>query len=488
MGFGTLRCAGRAFAGSRAAGLRLPLLALAALGALACSCASSGDPAQGPVDSPGEELTAGQEFLNVVTFPFRMLGYAVYYPLKFLFYDIWAALFDWIFPGGDSGLEAALEGLRSPEPARRADAANALGFYEDPEAAEALVGALSDPDGSVRAAAADALGRLGRAETVGPLAEALARGKTEAERAAAARALGLLGKESALWALMKALDDPSWAVRGEAAMAAGRIGSWKAGARLVSALRDADPRVRGAASLGLAYLGDPRAIPPLRALFARIADEGTYVRASAITALAELGDAGSREAIAAIAEGRGPVDDPHSRAAALWAIGRLGMRERARFRRTLLAAGEEPLPVLEGAALGLALLGEDGRAAAAASDRVMVRLAAAKGLLERGGEASERALLAQAADPYVDVRQRAIVALLILGRRDAVPLLIDQLRSPDMEIRAWAWLELKRISILDRGLEPEDWLAWWKDEGSSWDLRRYYPELPKSPARRARSQ
>ncbi|MCU0723884.1 MAG: HEAT repeat domain-containing protein, partial [Planctomycetes bacterium] len=130
----------------------------------------------------------------------------------------------------------------------RAAAAEALASSDSSEVPAALVSALSDPDGGVRAAAADSLGRLRAEATVGPLVEALARGRTEGERAAAARALGLVGKESALWALLKALDDPSWAVRAEAAVAAGRLGSWTAGARLSAALRDPDPRVRGAAA------------------------------------------------------------------------------------------------------------------------------------------------------------------------------------------------------------------------------------------------
>jgi hypothetical protein len=76
------------------------------------------------------------------------------------------------------------------------------------------------------------------------------------------------------------------------------------------------------------------------------------------------------------------------------------------------------------------------------------------------------------------------VSLLVLGRREAVPLLIDQLRSPDMEIRAWAYLELKRISGKDGGLEAEEWLAWWKDEGPAWDLRKHYPEMPRQQKKR----
>ncbi|MHC4599734.1 MAG: hypothetical protein ACYS47_12075, partial [Planctomycetota bacterium] len=62
-----------------------------------------------------------------------------------------------------------------------------------------------------------------------------------------------------------------------------------------------------------------------------------------------------------------------------------------------------------------------------------------------------------------------------LGRKKAVVFIIDQLGSPDPETRAWAYLELRRISGEDFGLEAGKWLAWWKSARESWELRRYYP-------------
>ncbi|MHC4600368.1 MAG: HEAT repeat domain-containing protein, partial [Planctomycetota bacterium] len=413
----------------------LAWVTLVCLGALALAggCASTGDrlASEGP-PVVGEELTTGQQILNVVTFPFRMLGYGLYYPLKFIFYDIWVALFDWLFGGDEEGegVEALVGRLDDSDPEARAHAAFLLGFRGSEEQAGALLPLIEDPDERVRAAAVVSLGRIG-SSALGREVEPLLSNERPEVRAAAARVLGLLRAEGTVQALAKALEDPVWSVRTETAVALGRIGSWTAGPKLIAALKDPDPRVRGKAALGLGWMGDARALPALRDVFGRLEKEGTFVRATVITALAELGATDLAEDLIRLAKGEGPLKDPHSRSAALWAVGRLGLEAGQPVLVKVLTEGREPLRVLEGAAVGLGRL--KALAAlrnASASGEVLARAAAVNGWIEVGGQDAVEVLGTLASDPYVDVRQRAIVALLILGRKKAVVFIIDQLGSP----------------------------------------------------------
>lgn len=448
---------------------------------LAClvSCASGPDtPDVEPAPTAGEDLTTGQQVLNVVTFPFRVVGYALYYPLKFVFYDIWAALFGWIFGAGD-GSDAAdvIDRLDDPDPQVRARAALALASSEEEAAAAAVVRLLEDRDEGVIAAAVQTLGRIGAGLAEAPAISQLQESPRPEVRAASARLLGLLEARVASFALLRALDDPVWSVRAEAAMALGRIGSWSAGPRIAEALRDDDPRVRGAAALALGRIGDRRAVPFLKPVFRRLEEEGTFVRAAVITALAELNAAEVAEDLLAIARGEGAVSDPHSRSAALWAAGAMNAAGTRALLEDVLLSGKEPLKVLEGAALGLGRLkAADALSRAAGAEEVSVRIASIVGLIELGDERALDILGGLVQDPYSDVRQRAIVSMLFLGYRDAVVFLIDQIHRADPEIRAWAYLELQRISGLDFGLDAPAWLQWWEEAREDWPLRRYYPE------------
>lgn len=458
----------------------LPWLLAALLLLAAASCASS--PAtQGDV-AVGEDLTAGQQVLNVVSFPFRMLGYAVYYPLKFLFYDIWVWLYDALFGAGDDDVSVLVRALDDPDAERRAGAAVALASVGGEEAARALLPLVADPDPGARAAAVWALGRMGRGFVEPDLRRVLETHADTGVRAAAARILGRLRDGPSFDLLAAALRDASWTLRQEAAGALGTLGDARATPLLGQALSDEDPRVRGTAAGALGALGDPAAVGLLRPLFDALAREGTFVRAQVIVALARLNAPDLEAPVLAIAEGTGPVADPHSRAAALWALGRLGVKDAVPLLTRVLQEGREPLKILEHAAVALALLGEkEALVNGARSDEVLVRAAAVSGLLELGGDDAVDPLCALAKDPYTDVRQRAILSLLTLGFRDAVIFLVEQLPSPDPEIRAFAFLELKRISGRDLGLDPGPWLTWWQENGKTWDLRRFYPELEEEP-------
>jgi HEAT repeat protein len=446
--------------------------------ALAGGCASSGD---GLADSGpptvGEELTTGQQVLNVVTFPFRMVGYGLYYPLKFIFYDIWVALFDWLFGSDDEGegVDALVDRLDDAEPETRALAAFHLGFHGSAAQAEALVPLIADRDDRVRAAAVTSLGRIGTG-AVGEAITPFTSDRRPEVRAAAVRLVGLLRAKKGVELLTKAMDDPVWSVRTEAAVALGRMGSWAAGPKLIAALKDPDPRVRGKAALGLNLMGDARALPALVEVFRRLEKEGTFVRANVISALAELGATDLTADLLRLAKGEGPVKDPHSRAAALIALGKFRLEAGKPVLAKILTEGREPLRVLDGAALGLGRMkAVETLKTASRSGEVLVRAAAANGWIEAGGPEAVRALGVLATDPYVDVRQRSIVALLILGHKKAVVFIIDHLTSPDPQTRAWAYMELRRISGEDLGLEGARWLDWWEGARETWELRRFYP-------------
>ncbi|GEM_PF-3527074 len=464
-------------------GTRWTLLGLALLLAVFLgACASGPDTldTESPPDASGE-LTTGHQVLNVVTFPFRMIGYGLYYSLKFVFYDIWAALFGCLFgtsaePGS---LDALLDQLDDPDPAVRARAAVELGFLGDPEAAPDLVPLLADDQETVRVASAQALGRLGPGRVEGEVLDLMSNTRKNEVRSAAAKALGLMKADIARFALLRALDDPDWKVRAEAAVALGRIGSWSAGPELADALRDPDPRVRGASAIALGTLRDRRALPYLKRVFRRLEQEGTFVRASVISSLAALEAEGLLEDLTALAKGQGPVKDVHSRSASLWALGMLGGKREVRLLADVLLDGDETLKVLEGAAVGLGAAGAaDALASAAASEDVMTRIAAVRGLFELGGDEALDILSRLVKDPYADVRQRAIVSMLFLGFKGAVVFLIEQIGRADPEVRSWAWLELRRISGVDLGLDPNAWLAWWRETRDAWNLRRFYPEPP----------
>ncbi len=162
-------------------------------------------------------------------------------------------------------------GLLSPDPSRRAEAAEGLGALADTGSETALIAALGDEDSRVRASAAGALDALPRTRaTVFALVDAL----QDAERVVrerAARSLGRLGDPTAVGPLLDGLEQGSAA----AARALGEIGDPRALGPLLDALRS--PALAGAAAEALGRLGEPVALPALDAL---AATEGEGARAA----------------------------------------------------------------------------------------------------------------------------------------------------------------------------------------------------------------
>ncbi len=124
---------------------------------------------------------------------------------------------------------------------------------------------------------AEALGRL-RHQTAWPRLTALLEDSSIWVRRAAIRALGHIGDSGAVDPLTKCLTDESPLVRRSATYALGAMRARQAGPSLVPALDDPDPEVRRNAAWALGRIGDPVALPKLRALQADTALDGDVAK------------------------------------------------------------------------------------------------------------------------------------------------------------------------------------------------------------------
>ena len=224
---------------------------------------------------------------------------------------------------------ALVRALADSDQTVRFYAAYALGEVRAPSAADALLAALGDPAWTVRDQAAWALRELGDPALAGRVAEALRAGKADADHALwLLRHLG--GREGVahLASLLEA-EDADLRLRAVRAMAETKAPACVE--PLIRAIEDPTPAVRGAAVEALADLGDDRAQAALAGLAKRETDPA--VREAAAKAVLRLamhddllawwsfddGDAGTardvtgRGADGQIKEGR-PVDGRIGRA------------------------------------------------------------------------------------------------------------------------------------------------------------------------------
>ncbi len=177
--------------------------------------------------------------------------------------------------------------LMSEDPGERAEAVEALGESERPEAVTHLSVALADEDEDVREAAIAALASIGGDEA----AEALAMALQDEEawlREEAVDALGEIGGDAAAQALVAALQDEDSSMREEAVDALREIGGDEAAEALAIALQDEEAWLREEAVDTLGEIGGESAI---RLLVQGLADEDESVRDTA----AEMLDPSARE-------------------------------------------------------------------------------------------------------------------------------------------------------------------------------------------------
>ncbi len=167
---------------------------------------------------------------------------------------------------GEEAFKKAIDRLKSPDAAVRAQSADEMGrrgYRMRKEISDILRPImLTDTESSVRAAAGRALGRLGVREAVPDLVRAL-RDRSADVRVVAAAALWRLPDAAAVSALLERCSDSEPAVREWSALALGVIGDRHAAPQLVTMLTDKERAVRLAAVRGLGRIGDPEATKPL---------------------------------------------------------------------------------------------------------------------------------------------------------------------------------------------------------------------------------
>lgn len=208
----------------------------------------------------------------------------------------------------------------------RVEAAFALAYIEDPEAAEGLEALLNDPDPQLRTQAIQNIHTMQDQERLFPK-------------------------------LLAALEDPHPWVRDAAGDAVGfllQVDSQKEGgqledrgqalALLLRCLNDEDVGVRQSAAYALGYLGDERA---REVLSKKLQEEDDYARARVIFALAQLQDRRALAAAIALINGS---EHAMARETAVEALGLLGLREARLVLEQLLQRGK--LRVVAAEALG----------------------------------------------------------------------------------------------------------------------------------------
>jgi HEAT repeat protein len=318
----------------------------------------------------------------------------------------------------------------------RESAVEALGRIGDAEAVPGLLEALHDADADVRWAAAAALERIGDAAAVPGLLEALHDADADVRWAAAA-ALERIGDAAAVPGLLAALRDANAGVRRAAAEMLGQIGDAAAVPGLLHALRDAEARVRKAAAKALGQIGDATAVP---GLLHALGDTAWLVRAAAAEALGRIG----APAVPGLLQALGDADADVRRAAA--ALGEIG--DAAAVPGLLAALGDADEDVREAAAAALGQIGDaaavPGLLAALRDAYGWVRWAAAKALGEIGAPAVP-GLLAALGDADADVRRAAAWALGQIGDATAVPGLLHALGDANADVRKEAARALGQI-------------------------------------------
>jgi HEAT repeat protein len=308
----------------------------------------------------------------------------------------------------------------SERAAVRASAAEALaaGREDDPSVVETLAGLARDPEADVRAAAVRSLPQYVRAQAaaVAPvLARAIADPDPRVRRASAAGMRGLAPYSVVqAAALIAATNDDDKGVRTEALLALG-YAQKHASAAVVRALsearRDPDPEIQSAATQALRLTG-ARAKEELPALVHTLRNGSDYgPRRDALDVLVALGRA-AEPALPVLVE---TLRDPDSRlrSGAIVALAEIGPASMPVLPAMLDALKTIPLAECPSVAFHLQRMGADSQA------RIMALLRA------KDTDPGLRMALAFA----VDLRSRPELA---------VPLLAEELRSPDKAVRFFA--------------------------------------------------
>jgi len=327
-----------------------------------------------------------------------------------------------------TALALASLGGCTPEPPAGIDLLD-IRRWEDTRnlASDSLATALREGDIAMRAAAARALGRIGHADALVPLVDALDDDAAEVRREAAF-GLGILDHLDAVTALVARLDveDDVEAIT-EICLALGRLGRQDATPFLHQEAQSLYPRIREAAIEALALLADSTSVGPLleathdsvpsvvwRAAYAleKMPDPASHAR------LVELTEHGfslvRRYAIRSL--GRIDAEETAAHVASLEPRGRDAWHEEVRIADTLGRLGVDEPTVTD-------------RIRTLLEDPVFhVRVAALQAIQRAGWKQLVPDVLARVDDPTVDVRAARLDALAAIdapGHRRAFERALD---------------------------------------------------------------
>jgi HEAT repeat protein/lysophospholipase L1-like esterase len=358
--------------------------------------------------------------------------------------------------GGWAPMRELLESLGDPDPARRADAARALGQVGGSSGAAlpALAARLGDPDDTVRAAAAWALGRLGARPGVDlPALAARLADTSPSVRAAAAWAIGRLGAGAKGVApeLVARLSDPDADVRRRAVEALERVHPNAATClpEVVALLGEGRNPGRAEAARVVGFMG-ASAASAAPALATALHASDLDVRREAVAALGKIGP-GAEPAVPALIEA---MSDPELRWRVPDALASIGPRARGATAVLIEALKDPSATVRWRAALALGRIQPSDAglgvelARLSGDPQANVRLGAVIALarIEADADLRVRTFSQALGDETAEVRRKAADSLGRMGpeAHAAVPQLLGMLRDPD------AWARVNAVRALGR--------------------------------------
>jgi HEAT repeat protein len=178
------------------------------------------------------------------------------------------------------------QALQDESVAVRRDVARFIARTDPPRRDALIRQALEDSDPQVLTIAIEAVRGDADRDTVGRLEKLLVESDAPAVREAAANALGKVGGAQSVPALLQALDDPEANVRWFAVEALRKLNADRATLQLGEMLKeDPNARVREIVATTLGELGQPASVPALRGA---LDDRSERVRQRAVAALQSL--------------------------------------------------------------------------------------------------------------------------------------------------------------------------------------------------------
>lgn len=359
----------------------------------------------------------------------------------------------------------------------RVASAHALGLTEHSRAEGYLLKALNNQHEIVQESVAQALGQVGGSQALKVMLGVYEDSRYTKSRAAIIEASGRIGvcisdigvRRRILILLKHAFTRGNSLERCAAAAALGLMGDKQALNLLIETATHARSELKTASVRALGVLGDPSALPPLVAALTEGSDS---LRLEASEALIQLGQVAESPALVLLkhssAETRWcavrilgglhiPTAAPHLqkmlndpsiavRVEVARSLGMIGTPESSGF--LIEALDDKEASVRKQAAIMLAMCGDSrsvGSLCIALWDADMgVRWFAARALGVLGDVRAVRPLAQSLSDRSRDVAQSAADTMILLGK-DAVPVLMEQVQSPDRFVRALAFYALDRI-------------------------------------------